>query len=355
MSVEITTRILNRLPDDVFTKETPTTEEEFNLPNGSFEIAGATDDKAEDWARTTNNATAFEADTSTQGRLGITLSDPEEDDPLYPILKGGHAYVLGEKSDAKPSRSVSTGDYVQIQSSLYFDRKNFTDVAFRFAYISETDWTDPGEWRGQLLVDGVVVWFVDLYNGAIVYNSNQEVSLDSVSPGFHTLEFRLIYLGAGYNDPLPTFLLDDIRFVKRETSSPTILWAVLSAIAEEFGRIDEADATVKALLHFATATSEDLDLLGAGFGVPRPYSLGISDAQYRNLIRICIVEPKTTNKTLSDAIEILTGFPPVSMTEEASFVPSAGVPPVLRIELAGGGLVPAISGTGITTDLWFYG
>lgn len=358
MSVATTRRILARLPD-FYTKQEPTEEEEFTLPNGSFENAGVSADEADQWSRTTNNGTAFEADTSTQGRLEITLTEPEEDDPLFPILQDEFAYVLGEHTTSKPNRTVAQNDFVQIQSSQLWDEKDFTHVAFRFAYLSETDWTAVGDWRGELLVDGSVVWFVDLFNGATLYNSNQEVELD-VSLGFHTLEFRLIYLDAApYVGKLPTFLLDDVRFIRRETSPATNLWALLSAIAEEFDRVDSADATVQALLHILTATATDLDLRGADYGVDRPYSLAISDAQMRDLIRICIVEPKTTIKTISDAIEVLTGFPPVSMTETGIVAGNpplvSGIPPVLTIELAGGGLAPAIAGTGITTDLWFYG
>lgn len=340
-------RILARLPDDVFKKDEPTEEAEFNAFNHSFEVAGASADKAAEWTRTTNNAAVFEADTTTQGRLA---QSPAEGDDLEPIVLEDFSYVLGEQKTVKPSRTAQPADFVQIQSDQPITGDGtFTHLKFNFAYISETDWVAAGIWVGEVLVDASVIWTVDLFNGASLFIPGQEVELPALGSGFHTFAFRLRHTGGvAYTGPLPTFLLDNIRLLRRDTFDPTVLWMILFGIASEQARIHGARQAIRSLLRIAESVGVDLQLLAADYGVAYPASLGLSDTQFRDLIRLCIVEPKTTNKTIIDVITVLTGAAP-TLTEIA---PSGGNPPILQIQLAGAGLSPVVGGV---TNFWFYG
>lgn len=350
MPTPTTRRILARLPDGYFSKDEPELREEYSVTNGSFEAAGATADKAADWARSTNAGAVFEADPTTQGRLLVGLADPGSSDPLQPILRGSYAYVLGEKAATKPARTVASAEFVQVQSSMVFETKDFTHIAFRHAYISETDWSVVGVWKGELLVDGTVRWDVDLHSGQTVYNSNQEVDVSALGPGYHTIVFRLRKAAAGsYTGRLPTFLLDDVRMVNRRVQDPTVIWMVLYGIALSFARWHVARRWLKDMLRIARAYGSDLDALGKDYGVGRPGSLALSDVQYRDLIRLCLFEPKTTRKAITDVIEVLTGATPTFTMEG----PSGGNPPILTITLTQAATIT--SDKNQLTDLWFYG
>lgn len=234
--------------------------------------------------------------------------------------------------------------------SQRWEPKDFTHVAFRYHYLSEPSWSAPGIWQAELLVDGTSLWAVDLFSGAAHYVTNQEVSLAAVPAGFRQLTFRLVYNGTDpYTGPLPTFLIDDVRFLKRTSSLETILWLFLWGVATVVKDAADAQAAIASLLRITDAYGVDLERLGADYGIKKPITLGLSDAQYRNLIRQCIVEPKKTLLAIKDLIRTLTGANPVSMTE---LPPVGSAPPELVIVLDGGFLTPDIADL---VDFWFYG
>lgn len=350
MSIEYARRILARLPE-MYSKQEPVTTEEFNAPNGSFETAGATPEEAAEWTRTTNTADYVD-DPETMGRLLITLADPPEDDPLTPVVRGSYAFVLGEKSVAKPNRPCDPGNFVQIQSTYRFEiggQADITHIAFRFAYLSETDWSAAGTWKGELRIDSTTIWQVDLFGGATIYASNQEVEIpSSVGAGYHTITFRLLYSGGSVSERLPTFLIDDVRMLRRTETLATILWVILFSIGTAQKAAHDARHAVRDLISLGRSAGLDLEVQGAEVGFGLPVTLGLSDAQYADLIRLLTVEPKCTLKAIRDVIFVITGSYPTFV----STGPVGSVPPTLTITLGGSPLSPEV---GAIVDFFLYG
>jgi hypothetical protein len=344
-------RILDRLPDDVFIKDVPEVTEEFNARNKSFETEhptlGAT--FADDWTSTNSDAAIF-ADDPGVTQLRVDLSGSSDED-IALILDEDYAFILGQWP-SQGDFTVAPADFIQIQSDglLHGGGEAITHILFNYAYVSNTDMPTAGLWTGQLLLDGSPIWTVDLFNGAALYVPNQEVELPALGGGFHTFGFRLVN-AAAYTGDLPGFVIDNVRLIRRTTTLPTILWLILFGIATAQRAVHDERHGIKSLRRIAEAVEGDLQKLAADYGVTYPASLGLSDAQFRDLIRLCVVEPKKTTKALIDLIKVLTGATP-TLIEDPAFDASLGLPPVLQIILAPLGLAPD---GGRLVDFWFYG
>ncbi len=136
-------------------------------------------------------------------------------------------------------------------------------------------------------------------------------------------------------------------------------------MADRFqGAIDQ----VRDELFVDRADGRYLDTIGENFGVFRPRA-GVDDETWRQVLRLCMMAPKTTEERLLALLDVLLGdtlrieyagdpvtAPPdlhVEVLADASAPPRDGVvPPATAVRLTGRGLpadAPAPSGTGTVT------
>lgn len=101
-------------------------------------------------------------------------------------------------------------------------------------------------------------------------------------------------------------LISTIPKVYSPESNP-VLFALLSAIAENDDLVEATIAVAKNQLFIPTATGKNLNTLAASKGVKRPKNLGLSDSDFQNLIPNLSLKPKQIKKAFYDTADIFWG------------------------------------------------
>jgi hypothetical protein len=89
--------------------------------------------------------------------------------------------------------------------------------------------------------------------------------------------------------------------------SNRVILALLTAIAESDDDVRAAIEEAKNQLFVRTATGRGLDRVAASLGVARPATLGLTDAEFQNLIPNLSLKPKNIRKAFYDTADVFWG------------------------------------------------
>ncbi len=119
-------------------------------------------------------------------------------------------------------------------------------------------------------------------------------------------------------------LLDQLSSIFDKTLGESLQSTVLMAIATVMCQWVKELKAQKADTCIETANGVYLEVCGANYGVSRP-NLGLSNQQYRDLIRLCVFTPKGTTDILRRAVEVLISITP-TITEPSYRVVRIEIP-----------------------------
>lgn len=87
----------------------------------------------------------------------------------------------------------------------------------------------------------------------------------------------------------------------------SVLYALIYAIALSDDDVANAIEEAKKTMMVKRATGKNLEILGRGFGVSKPLTLGMSDDEFRELIPNLSLKPKVIKKAFYDTADIFWG------------------------------------------------